>query len=138
MGGSNRFHLPGTGGAPHVYNPAGLAASCKSARQSEGRGEGATRSDTMTVQANRREFIHALLGGAAGLSLTWPAFGQGAAPTPIVATKLTDRIAMLAGAGGNVGLVIGPGGLLMVDGGLANRSADLAKAISEVSPNMVQ
>ena len=93
----------------------------------------------MSVHANRREFIQTLLGGAAGLSLTWPAFGQqGAPPAPIMATKLTDRIAMLSGAGGNVGLVIGPGGMLMVDGGLANRAADLAKAIAAISPNMVQ
>lgn len=92
----------------------------------------------MTAEANRREFLQALLTGVAGVSLPWPAFGQIAAPAPIVATKLTDRIVMLAGAGGNVGLVIGPGGMLMVDGGLANRAADLAKAITELSPRMVQ
>lgn len=94
----------------------------------------------MTVEANRREFLHALLGGVAGVSLTWPAFahGQGAAPAPVTATKLTDRIAMISGAGGNIGLVIGSGGLLMVDGGLANRAADVAKAIAGLSPRMVQ
>lgn len=94
----------------------------------------------MTVEANRREFLQVLLGGAAGMSLTWPAFaqGQGAAPAPLTATKLTDRIAMIAGAGGNIGLVIGGGGLVMVDGGLANRAADVAKAIADISPRMVQ
>ena len=92
---------------------------------------------------NRREFLRALLGGAAGLTVTLSsrAFGQapGAqAPPAITATKLTDRIVVFANAGGNVGVVLGPDGALMVDGGLPNRAADLAKAISEVSPRMVQ
>jgi cyclase len=88
--------------------------------------------------ANRREFIRALLGGAAGLTLTYPLFGQGGAPASITATKLTDRVVALAGNGGNVGLVIGPDGLVMIDGGNAPRAADLAKAIAEISPRMVQ
>ena len=34
-----------------------------------------------------------LMSGAAGLTLTCPAFGQGRGPAPITVTKLTDRIA---------------------------------------------
>lgn len=86
----------------------------------------------------RREFIEVLMTGAAGLTITYPAFGQGAAPPPITATKLTDRLAVLAGAGGNVGVVIGPDGLLMVDGGLPDRAGDMAKAVAAISPRMVQ
>jgi cyclase len=90
------------------------------------------------LKSNRREFIQVVLSGAAGLTVSWPVFGQGPAPAPITAVKLTDRVVVLSGAGGNVGLVIGSDGLLMVDGGLANRAADLANAITEVSPRMVQ
>jgi glyoxylase-like metal-dependent hydrolase (beta-lactamase superfamily II) len=96
------------------------------------------------MSENRREFLRALLGGAAGLTVTWSstAFGQAAgaaqAPPAITATKLTDRIVVFANAGGNVGVVFGADGALMVDGGLPNRAADLAKALSEVSPRMVQ
>ena len=86
--------------------------------------------------SNRREFMGVLLGGAAGLTMTWRVHGQG--PAPIAATKLTDRLAVLSGVGGNVGLVMGPDGLVMVDGGLANRAADLAATIADVSPRMVQ
>jgi glyoxylase-like metal-dependent hydrolase (beta-lactamase superfamily II) len=90
------------------------------------------------LESNRREFIHALLGGAAGLTISSTVFGQGAAAPPITVTKLTDRLAVLSGAGGNVGLVIGSDGLLMIDGGLPNRVTDLAKAIAEIDGRRVQ
>src|SRR4051812_25820047 len=95
----------------------------------------------MTIESNRRAFLQALLSGAAGLTLTWrsTALAQNApTPAPITATKLTDRIVALSGAGGNVGLLVGADGLLMIDGGTANRVPDLMKAIVEVSPRMVQ
>ena len=50
----------------------------------------------MTADATRREFVRALLGGVAGLTVTLPAFAQGRGgqePAPITATKLTDRMA---------------------------------------------
>jgi len=84
------------------------------------------------LQTDRREFVRAVLTGAAGLTLTWrPAGAQGRGPAPITATKITDRIVALSGNGGNQGLVIGPDGLVLVDGGLAARAADLAKAIAD-------
>ena len=94
----------------------------------------------MTIDATRREFIHTLLTGAAGLTIAWPAFGQGQGrgPAPITATKITDRIVAFSGNGGNQGLVIGPDGLLLVDGGNAPRAADFAKAIAEASPRPIQ
>lgn len=79
--------------------------------------------------SNRREFLTALLGGAAGLSLTCRAFGQNA-PAAIKATRLSDNIAVMMGDGGNVGVVISPEGLMMIDGGLPDRAGDLAKAIA--------
>ena len=90
------------------------------------------------VQTDRRQFVMALVGGAAGLTLTWPAFGQGRGPAPLTATKLTDRFSVIGGAGGNVGVIIGPDGVLMIDGGTANRAGDVAKAVVEISPRMVQ
>jgi glyoxylase-like metal-dependent hydrolase (beta-lactamase superfamily II) len=90
-------------------------------------------------QTERREFVRALLIGAAGLTLTWrPARAQGRAPAPITATKLTERIVAFSGNGGNEAVVVGPDGLVMIDGGLAPRAADLAKAIAEISPRLVQ
>lgn len=90
------------------------------------------------IASNRRDFVQFLFAGTAGLILTRPPFGQGQAPVSITATKLTDRLAVLGGAGGNVGVIVGPDGLLMIDGGTANRAADLAAAIAQVSPQMVQ
>jgi cyclase len=88
---------------------------------------------------DRREFVRALLAGTAGLTLSWrPAGAQGRAPAPLMATKLTDRIVVVTGAGGNIGLVLGPDGVMMIDGGTANRAGDIAQTISTVSPRMVQ
>jgi cyclase len=86
------------------------------------------------MRTKRRDFIAALIGGAAGLTISWPVFGQAA----LTATKLTDTLATISGAGGNVGLLIAPDGLFMIDGGLANRAADVAAAAAQVSPRMVQ
>ena len=94
------------------------------------------------VSHSRRDFVHALLTGVGGLTLVSPAFArlsQQAPPAPPIAvTKLTDRIAVLQNAGGNIALVIGPDGLLMVDGGLPDRAADVAKAITAIDGRRVQ
>ena len=74
---------------------------------------------------NRRDFLRALIAAPAGASIL---FSQ--TPTPITAVKLSDRLAVLMGDGGNVAIVISDDGLMMVDGGLADRSADLLKAVS--------
>src|SRR5215475_8189829 len=81
------------------------------------------------IDTNRRQFLSALVGGAAGFSVTYRAFAQNA-PAPIKATKLSDTVALLAGDGGNVGVV-------MSDGGLPERANDLLKAASEVDSHKV-
>jgi cyclase len=81
--------------------------------------------------SSRREFFQALACGAAGVPLTWPLSGQQPAPPPIKATKLSDHLAVVMGDGGNIGVVMGPDGLMMIDGGYAERAADLLKAVSE-------
>jgi cyclase len=89
------------------------------------------------VDFDRRDFLRALGSSAVGLSFTCRGFAQ-APPDPIRATKLTDRIALLAGDGGNVGLVIAEDGLLMIDGGYANRALDLQKAVADTDSHPVK
>ncbi|MEQ1760469.1 MAG: MBL fold metallo-hydrolase [Vicinamibacterales bacterium] len=92
----------------------------------------------------RREFVLALLGGASGLRLTTSSFAQApispvAAPSaPITVTKLTESVAVCAGDGGNVGLLLGVDGLVLVDGGLATRAAELARAVGDIDGRAVQ
>jgi len=81
---------------------------------------------------DRRDFLQAVLAGAVGSTFTYRAFAQNAPAPAITATKLAPDLVMLAGDGGNVAVVIGPEGLLLIDGGLPERSADLLKAVSEV------
>jgi glyoxylase-like metal-dependent hydrolase (beta-lactamase superfamily II) len=89
--------------------------------------------------SNRRDFLQALVGGAAGVSFTYSAFGQAAqAPPSIKATKLSDDLAVLMGDGGNVAVVIAPDGLMMIDGGLPNRTQDMLKAVEEVDAHKVR
>src|SRR5215472_2213363 len=78
---------------------------------------------------DRRSFIRTLIGGAAALSLSGRAFGRESS-SPITATRLTDDLALITGAGANVVVVTGPDGLLMVNGGLTERSAELTKFIT--------
>lgn len=84
-----------------------------------------------TFHSDRRNFLRILIGGSAGLSLNFRALCQ-AAPDPIKATKLTDRIMLVSGDGGNVGLILADDGLMMIDGGYANRATELQKSIAGV------
>jgi glyoxylase-like metal-dependent hydrolase (beta-lactamase superfamily II) len=88
------------------------------------------------LHSDRREFLRALIGGAAGLSLTYYAYGQ--APEPIKATKLTDNLVLLSGDGGNVLVVISGDGLMLIDGGLPDRAADLQNAVKGVDSHPVK
>ena len=89
----------------------------------------------MVAPPNRRGFLRTLLGGAAGLSWStrpWPVLAQGGS-APIAATKLTENFVLLTEAGSNVLIVTGPDGVLMVDGGRPEQSADLLKFVSAQS-----
>ena len=79
--------------------------------------------------SHRRDFLKTLLGGAAGLSFSTSVLGEGGA-TPITATKITDNFALITSAGANVVVVSNAEGLLMVNGGLPEFSADLLKVVS--------
>ena len=60
--------------------------------------------------------MRALLGGAAGLVSPIRRRQRGG-PAPITAAELTDAFVAFTGNGGNVGLVIGPDSLVMMDVG---------------------
>ncbi len=80
----------------------------------------------MFTSLDRRHFLGALC-GAVGASVCR------AQSTPLAATKLTDNFIQISGAGSNVLAVIGSDGVLMVDGGLKERSAELLKLVAEQS-----
>lgn len=82
----------------------------------------------MLLSQNRRDFLKAVAAGAAGVSLARTGFGQGAA-SALTTTKLADNFILISGAGSNVLALNTPDGVLMVDGGAADRSADLLKLI---------
>jgi len=90
----------------------------------------------MCPEPNRRDFL-GILAAAASLWPSATAFGQQRAATarqpqsPITATRLGEHVIQLTGAGGNVVVVTGPEGLLLVNGGLRERSDDLLKAVAE-------
>lgn len=76
-------------------------------------------------KSNRRDFIKLLMKGTSGLVLIDNAFGQG----PIRGEKLTDSVALISGAGANVIAVLAPDGVVLVDGGLAERSTALEQTL---------
>jgi glyoxylase-like metal-dependent hydrolase (beta-lactamase superfamily II) len=72
-------------------------------------------------------------GGLKTVAYKSTAFGQtpSGPHAPIAATPLGDNLIHVTGAGGNVVVVTAPDGLVMVNGGLQERSADLLGAIAE-------
>ncbi|MCC7417575.1 MAG: MBL fold metallo-hydrolase [Acidobacteria bacterium] len=91
---------------------------------------------------DRRAFLRTIAGGTAGFAVARRTFAQAPqsapSPPPITVTKLTDRVAVFGGDGGNVAVVTGPDGLLMIDGGYADRAALLASAVAGVDPRAVR
>jgi cyclase len=89
------------------------------------------------LYTSRREFLQTVIAGAVGATFTYrTAFGQGAPPS-ITATKLSPTLALLSGDGGNVAVVIAPDSLMLVDGGLPERAADLLKAVNTVDSHKI-
>lgn len=92
----------------------------------------------MFSATNRRAFLRTAAAGAAGLALSRRSFAQtGSAPanTPLEVNKITDAFLQITGAGGNVLAVIGPDGVLLVNGGSAERSEELLKLVAQQSGN---
>src|ERR1035438_9708524 len=84
------------------------------------------------MKPQRREFLRSLAAGAAALSLPRAAFSQ-SGPT---ATKLTDTMTLITGAGNNIVAVKGNGGdsgSLLVDCGDAAHAQDVLKLTGNVT-----
>src|SRR5712691_1834049 len=88
--------------------------------------QGATISAVMKPQ--RREFLHALAAGAAALGIPRAAFGQTSS-----ATKLTDKVRLVTGAGNNIVVLSGGGESLLVDCGDAAHAQDVLALAGRVS-----
>ena len=80
-------------------------------------------------QPGRRRFLGALGVGTAALALPRAAWAQ-AGPS---ATKVTDRVTLITGAGNNVIALAGDGGSLLVDAGGPTHAADLLTLAGKVS-----
>jgi cyclase len=78
----------------------------------------------------RREFLRVLACGSAGMALRVMARGQGAGAT-VQSDELAGNIVDITGAGANILLVTGSAGSVMVDDGLAERSAEVMKIVSD-------
>jgi len=77
----------------------------------------------------RRQFLEALGAGAAALTLPRAAWAQ-AGPS---ATKVTDRVTLITGAGNNVIALASDGGSLLVDAGDPAHAADVLTLAGKVS-----
>jgi cyclase len=85
----------------------------------------------MNATSDRRRFLQAAVGAAllplgelvSGVARSRPQTGS------LVVEHLTDSLLLISGSGCNVAALKGPDGVLMVDGGVAEHSADLLKAV---------
>jgi cyclase len=80
------------------------------------------------MHPHRREFLLSLAGSAAVIAAGRRAFAQSAP----VATKLTDSITLITGAGNHVVVLAGEGGSLLVDCGDAEHAAEVLKLTGPV------
>lgn len=80
------------------------------------------------MNPHRRAFLQTLAGSAAALTLSREALSDGG-PS---ATKLTDKITLITGAGNNVVALMGDGGSLLVDCGDAAHAQDVLKLAGNV------
>jgi len=78
---------------------------------------------------NRREVLASITGAVAAAAAPRLAFGQAAGA--LAATELASGLLAIAGAGANVVALAGGNGTLLVDGGSAERSADLLALVRE-------
>jgi glyoxylase-like metal-dependent hydrolase (beta-lactamase superfamily II) len=60
-----------------------------------------------------------------------------AATSPITTYKLRNNISILEGSGGNIAVLTGPDGKLLVDGGIGVSPLQLGKALAELGSEPV-
>jgi len=83
------------------------------------------------IESDRRSFLKAAMVGAAGVSLSIRTFAR-AESEPVTIVPLGDSVAQITGVGGNVVVLTGPDGVLLVDSGLEERSKELLKAVAKL------
>jgi len=81
------------------------------------------------MQPQRREFLRTLAAGAAALSLPRATFAQ----TGPSATKLTEKLTLISGAGNNIVSLASDAGSLLVDCGDAAHAQDVLKLTGRVN-----
>jgi glyoxylase-like metal-dependent hydrolase (beta-lactamase superfamily II) len=100
---------------------------------------------------SRRGFCLCCLGGAFAASAGWltprQAFAEArglvslikdsAATSPVATYKLRNNISILEGSGGNIAVLTGPDGKLLVDAGIGVSRPQLAKALAELGSEPV-
>lgn len=89
----------------------------------------------MNRQVDRRVFLQAALPAAAGAAWVLPGWATAAKPrsAELTVTPLTDRIFLISGGGGNVTVFNSTEGVLLVDGGSHERSADVLRAVRKAT-----
>jgi glyoxylase-like metal-dependent hydrolase (beta-lactamase superfamily II) len=86
------------------------------------------------VAPSRREFLE-LIVCTAGATAAWPSLAAAqTSHAPLTTTALTDHLHLISGAGGNVLLVSSGDGLVLVNGGAAERSNELMKLVASHAP----
>jgi cyclase len=87
--------------------------------------------------SNRRSFLRIFGTAASGIAVASRVLVRSAqgetAPAALAVVKLTDTFLLITGAGANVLAVLGPDGVLMVDGGSPEHSDELLKLVAERS-----
>ena len=91
----------------------------------------------MASPSNRRNFLRVFSTAATGITVVPRALLKKAqaetVPAPLAVNKLTGTFLLITGAGANVLAVLGPDGVLMVDGGSPERSEELLKMVADQS-----
>jgi glyoxylase-like metal-dependent hydrolase (beta-lactamase superfamily II) len=88
------------------------------------------------VDSGRRDFLRTVIAGVTIFPL--PRTGSAQIPPKIKPAKLTDHISMLSGDGVNIGLILSEEGLMMIDGGYANRVEELQETVAGVDRHPVK
>lgn len=88
------------------------------------------------MKLSKRFFVKTFL--PACLLLSQSTFSQNMDNVKITTTQVTDKIYMLQGQGGNVGVLVGNDGTLIVDGQFAPLTKKLQAAIADISDHPTQ
>ena len=80
----------------------------------------------------------AVIAALAGAALARPSLAQDFSKIEITTQKLSDTLYMLVGAGGNIGLSIGPDSVFVIDDQYAPMAPKIKAAIAKLTPRPVQ